>query len=490
MNVTFQKAKNGENTALIGNLYLHSSYNPQKEAQRFVENIQAPFLPDVIILIEPCLSYILGYLRKRFPNTKIGAIRFSPSFNDFNSDFDFVLNYFSIEESFSQTLLNYLGEEKLLTTLFLSWEPAAKAFPEQNNSIWHLIKSSLENARTLLITRQYFEKKWLTNSFNFFSNITNTISLEKKIDLPVLIIASGFSFTKNIHLVKDSQNCFFIICLSSALKVCLENNIKPDLVLSTDGGYWAGQHLKSLNNSNIPLGITPESYCPKSILKNNLILPLNYTDGLSSLISSFTNISFLEAKRNGTISGTALEFAVKYFTTDIYFMGLDLANHKGFQHAQDNELELNNTLTDNRINTRDKRLYRSECNSSSMEIYLNWFISYNNKNRKIYRVIETQYRKNDLHSILDIDLQQFTKITSKLSISDKKDLYEPGDFTINRENFNNFLNTSFFENSTKQSLYPLEYVYLKHDPENSEIIKRIEKNHKLLYKKLWKIING
>ena len=67
-----------------------------------------------------------------------------------------------------------------------------------------------------------------------------------------------------------------------------------------------------------------------------------YRDGISKEILDFNNFHFLTLQRNGTISGTALEFAKKITTKNIFFVGLDLQGSKGFQHILPNEMEKNN----------------------------------------------------------------------------------------------------------------------------------------------------
>ena len=254
MDITFQKAKNGETTALIGNLYLHSAYNPQREAERFVDNLQNPFCPKIVIITEPGIAYVKNYLRKKFPESKIGLIRYIRGFEEYNKGFDFVINYFENSNNFDNFLLQFFGEEALLETFFCKWEVSSKIFPEIDIKVWHSIKNALENAKTLLITRQYFEKKWLTNTFNFIRYLKNPLLLKSNINFPLLIIASGSSLRAFLPIIKQNQSKFFIIVLSSAIKVCIDNGIKADLALSTDGGYWAGQHLKSLYKNTLVLG--------------------------------------------------------------------------------------------------------------------------------------------------------------------------------------------------------------------------------------------
>ena len=203
MTITIQPSKNGENTALADGHFLHSNYAPIKEAQRFVDNIKLPYNPKILIILEPGLSYISFFLRNRFPDIKIGVIRYDKFFSDYNAGFDFVLNYFEISD-FETYLESFFSEEDLLSTLFISWPASSQIFKECENKIWPSIKAAMERAKTLLITRQYFEKKWLINCITFLSNLKKTISFNGKIEKDILIISSGPSIKPFINYIKES----------------------------------------------------------------------------------------------------------------------------------------------------------------------------------------------------------------------------------------------------------------------------------------------
>ena len=73
--------------------------------------------------------------------------------------------------------------------------------------------------------------------------------------------------------IKKYRENFFLIAVSSLLSVLLYNKIFPDLVISTDGGFWAKKHLE-LNGGdlkklkNTVFALTDEANCPKDILQN------------------------------------------------------------------------------------------------------------------------------------------------------------------------------------------------------------------------------
>ena len=88
---------------------------------------------------------------------------------------------------------------------------------------------------------------------------------------------------------------------------------------------------------------------------------------------------------------------------------MDMANQKGFQHAQPNQLEENNAKADNRIRNKLTRLSRAELTKGSLDIYKDWFANnpLNTEKKKVRRLIEEKDRKNSLGWIADITLKTF-----------------------------------------------------------------------------------
>ena len=493
MELSFLDSKDGDKTVKINGIFLHSVYSPQKESQRFVDLLTCPFKPEYIVITEPGLSYSLKYLKEKFPGAKIGAIRYCHDFDSYNSGFDFVF-YKSSNQSLQKQLQTYFTEERIFSVFFISWKPSEKAFPDENDFCWKEIKASLDFSKTLLVTRQFFEKKWLINTINFIKYSNNYFSYNKT-DLPILIAASGPSLKESLNIIKKIQDKCIIIALSSALSPLIQNNIIPDFCMTSDGGYWAKEHLKMLKKNMIPLAITAEAACQKKLLQSLPLIPLCYPDGLSKSICLLSQIPFTQAQRNGTISGTALELALEITSDKIYFCGLDLAEAKGFQHTQPNELELNSQISDNRLNTKEKRISRQGFKNSSLEIYKNWFQNRKLPENKVYRVISSQFKKNSLGSISDILPEDFSKIAEniikkeknkekgkilkKINIAEKKDLSKIIDFIF----------SSCESQQWQKALFPLDYTALLHNPQNKEIIDKLQKENSRLQAKLQKILN-
>ena len=143
MKITIQKAKNGEETASADGHFLHSNYAPQKEAQRFADNLNLSYTPNQIIITEPALSYAADFLRQKYPQIKIGAIRYEKDFSAYNSKFDFVLNYYE-HPDFEVYLENCFSEDELLLMGHKSKEKAESLFqPDKICNQWIEVIESL-----------------------------------------------------------------------------------------------------------------------------------------------------------------------------------------------------------------------------------------------------------------------------------------------------------------------------------------------------------
>lgn len=489
MNIEFLKARNEEKTFTVNSMYYHSSYNPSKEAERFTQDLKLNPGTKYLILIEPGFSYAHDFLKQKYPELKIGVIRIINSIVD--DSYDFKIDY-SDDGNLYNSFLK-LTEDELLNTQVTAWPVAEKIFPKEVSSIWNTFLQSLEYAKTVLITRQYFEKKWLLNSISFFCNISK-IDCLKETQKPVVITASGPSLKNAIPVIKQNKEKITLVALSSSISPLLSNDIIPDLCLSTDGGYWARKHLKKLvNHPEIPLLLSSEANTYKKILNDNPVIPLNYEDGISGKLFDYLKIPYTKAKRNGTVSGTALSL----FNNQIYFCGLDLAFNKGFSHTQPNELETENSIFDTRIAPKEKRITKSGLNTQSVKIYENWF-----KDQKdvqtVIRVIDTEYKKNNLGLIKDIDSSEFEKKLNGLQ-EDKTPVTEER-LTISFEQkkeikakLNEFIKTYSDSSEWKTSLFPLDFISLSHctsENDKNHIEEKINTNNNELIQKIRAIIDA
>lgn len=406
------ESKSGKKSCSVGGIRLHSSYDPVKEAQRFVSNLDVGFNPSLIVITEPALSYCASFFRQRFPKSLLIAIRFSNYFDEYNHLWDKVIYFNQVPH-----LLDCYGEDKILATGFFSWQPSQQAFPKEFEKCWDSIRTLVTTSRDILGTRAYFGKRWVKNSIGFCAKLTKTYTVQKG-NTPILLTASGSSLESSIDYIKRYRTSFFLIALSSSLSPLVYAGIKPDLCISTDGGYWAKKHT---NTYSIPLMASAEAAIPSKCFEQPII-PLQYGDGPESDLLKTCSITALPAMRNGTVSGTALELAFSLTTGPVFACGLDLSCKKGFQHTQPNALEESNSPLDTRIFPKETRVFPQQQSSQSIEIYRQWF---SNKSSlfapRFYRLGDANYTfSNSLGEIQDINWEKFYSIITNWEKSQNK----------------------------------------------------------------------
>lgn len=413
MSLSFSKAVCGEEICFWDSKPLHSTFNPVTEAQRFISILNFTS-PAYIIFLGPCLPFCLPFLRKKYPNTKIIAVQYFTGLPKKQDSWDNEI-ILSSAESTGESLYGIIGEEYSNSIEVISWNTCERLFHNSYITACEAVKIFLLKSRDLLATRIFFSKRWFKNTINFFNNISK-ICLPVCGTSPVLITASGPSLDACITTIIQKRKKLFIIALSSSLSILAHHHIIPDLCVSTDGGYWAQKHLSSMNNVfNQPLAVSAESYVPKSILNNSIILPLNYGDGFSSVLFNTVSIPYTPAVRNGTVSGTALFLAKLLTTGPVFFAGLDLSSAKGYQHSQPNLLEKAASITDTRLSNSQTRTAAQEINSrGSLHIYEQWFkLLQSGITKNLYRLKPSDSSlHNQLGTVQDVSLEQFLSILS------------------------------------------------------------------------------
>lgn len=487
--ILFFDSKSGELTCTVDGIALHSKYNPLQEASRFVQNINCDFIPQNIVITEPGIFYSLSFLKEKFPSAKIYSIHYSlETYNKTLSENKILADTEAKANNLKNSLYNLLGEEGLLSTLFLSWPASGNAFKHTDLIVWKEIKASIELSRTILTTRSHFCKKWFTNCIKNITAAKNKIMFSKN-NKPVIVCASGPSLNNCMQELKKCRENFFLLAVSSAALPLIKNEIIPDAIISTDGGFWAKKHLEILRkHNNIPLILACEGNCPTEVLTSNPILLLTYPDGSASELVNTMGIPGIPGLRNGTVSGTAVDFAKKITTSSVFCFGLDLAPSKGLQHTNPNQIEIINSSTDTKLKPLEKRISASRFNSSSLEIYENWFKSLQfDYAKNVFRVSKDYSFSNKLGFITDISFESFLekipadKTEQKCFISEKN-------FKIDLNKLKKSISEISETEEWKKEFFTAEY--LTYQKEADEIRKKevydsiLEKNEKLVSKVL------
>lgn len=254
--------------------------------------------------------------------------------------------YFSIaenENSFLETMQEYL-ENSFYHNRHLKY----LHFPSHsNNKIKQLQNAIINQAFITFPYRIQLEKflrplEYTNNGYNILDlskHFTNGIFSKK----PVLLIAAGPSFKKNLKWLKENHHRFITICVSATLNTLYNNEIVPDIVTHIDGFETSLVHY--------------EDFPAKEFLKNSIVILGPFAPLKLHNIFSKTNIFRYEEntqyfKDFGSIvvpciGSFSMLLSLMLNSTDLYLLGLDLALDQatGMTHSDDHAYNQRNDLS-------------------------------------------------------------------------------------------------------------------------------------------------
>jgi hypothetical protein len=233
-------------------LFIHSKYDPQKEAERLVAQYEdqmdqyqhvffygvgmgyhvEAFLskyPDIMFTIyEPNPEIFQLYLSHK----KIEAL---PVKNLKNL---FVETSAEKTNRFLTKISNYVNKNILLVTL-PSYE---RIFADQSKHFLQKFKESIKNKRSSVHTDLAFEKRWTINSMMNFSEVLKTPNILRDVDKkhfegkPAILVSAGPSLNEEIENLRHvkKNGLAYIFSVGSAINTLIDHDIYPDVMCTYD----------------------------------------------------------------------------------------------------------------------------------------------------------------------------------------------------------------------------------------------------------------
>jgi len=367
---------------------LHSRYNPQAEAARYIDSLKLKDTLKCFILIEPGLGYMIPVLSQKFKNGKIIALHI----DDFNGEEKIISESASpdmqvISKTFSsktepvqiqEFLETHLQDENTDNIKIIEWRPSLNLYREKYLNLLSQTVEFLKRTDAGQRTTAVFGRRWIKNFFRNLKNL-NKILLYRQNSLPVIITGSGPTLEKALPSIKEIQSDHLIIAASSSVMALMHNSITPDIIITTDGTPWALWHITggirtgSFQNTFMALNLCAAlpSQCldmPKLILNDGSLW--------QNVILNKLSVPSITIPQRGTVSATAIELAITLSSGDIYLAGMDFSYNDIKTHIKPYSFD----------NLFIGRAYRSaplytelftrsflSREGGSMDIYASWF---------------------------------------------------------------------------------------------------------------------
>lgn len=334
-------SKNGmKNLIIEEKRYLHSRYNPDREAEQWVNGINICD-EDSILVTGLGLGYYLEKLIKKYPDKKIfivepdldifiralSQIDFENFFNNGNVIFLVDLNIDAICVILSDYI--YYGA---INNIYFAELPAYKIeYKDFIEDLYSSIHRSIYDLRGNIATQLYFANLWIYNTIRNLKGLTDDLSAKvfKGLcrDIPVVIVSAGPSLEKNIKLLKQLYDKALILAVGSAVNILENNDIIPHMIMGIDGGEGESKIFNSMKNQE-PVFIYGPTVNYKSTQKyrgKKAWIGLDIQSYIFPVLDRYTK-EYCVINSGPSVANVALDFSYRVLKANtIIFIGQDLA---------------------------------------------------------------------------------------------------------------------------------------------------------------------
>lgn len=252
--IKVEETKKGFKTLSVNkdgkNIYMHSKYNPIREAKAIVDEYEDIEDGANVIFYGVGLGYHIDAFLEKYPNVNyyiyepipevLYAYLSNKSLKELPSK-----NLMDIKVGLDeQEIVNYLSRfiDKNRGDVQIVELPIHKQiFPDEYKKFLELFKDMIKNKRNGIHTDYAFQKRWIVNSMKNFGDVISTpnIIMEKKgqfKDKPAILVAAGPSLNEEIENIKyiKENGLAYLFSVGSAINTLIYHDIYPDAACTYD----------------------------------------------------------------------------------------------------------------------------------------------------------------------------------------------------------------------------------------------------------------
>ena len=395
-------------------ILLHSAYDPIKEANTLIKEIENDEDLDLVFVFGIGAGYLVNAVRK----LHIPVAVIEPSIDFFNTLIDnFKLDTilennkitFFIGGNDDEDIEKFISLTTTKKVKFFITRSYATLFAEEALHYQSKVLSIVDKKIININTISRFDKLW---AYNIASNVVEIAThygvnkfFNKYKNIPAVIVSAGPSLEKNIRKLKEMKNKAIIIAVDTAMKPLSSHGISPHFVITIDPQKKNSKYFRNIHFEDTVL-IAESSVDHEAI--ESFKGAEYFIDSIFPLAKYFMKPlgNRGDITMGGSVSTAAYDFAIRIGANPIIMVGLDLSfpNHqthiKGSYHEENFFTEIGKLDSyDSRIykvlvagNLREEKNVYSESvfTDSRFDMYRNWYESQcaNNKNVKFYNATE------------------------------------------------------------------------------------------------------
>jgi hypothetical protein len=343
-------------------LFIHSRFEPFKEAERFIAEID-PVNFDLFIVFGFGFGYHLEVLlAKMTPESVLLVIEKDPvilksalenrDISGMLSDERFLLLLDPDEDSLSKILK---GKSSRRVT-FLIHRGSHQVYPDYYSNISEIARSYLSTKDVNIATLAKFEKIW---SSNIARNIDTLMAspgvnsfYDKFTGIPAIVVCAGPTLTDSLDLIKANRNRAIIVAVDTAYKILLNNGIIPHFCVAVDPQTINARYFEGVPETETVLVCDPTVHPSVIRLFRGRVISTGVAFEQLKWLEDYSGAKG-EISHGGSVSTNAYDFTRRLGASPVVLTGQDLAFTRGLAHARGSYL-------DEQVHFRTTRVYNPE----------------------------------------------------------------------------------------------------------------------------------
>lgn len=266
-------------------LYYHSRYYPEREAQTFASEQKAEE-GDLVVFLGLGIGY---HVKALLPRLKLDSaifltesrpelLRAFLEFHDWSAILE-LPDVHLLAGPLSPAMLQrmagaYIRPERYSRRewLFVAWPPALRLEPRYYADARRLLREMVEQSRVVMNTNVGISPLWRVNTWLNITHILSSAPVRLLhnafVGQPWVVVSSGPSLEDAVEDLQAMQHCAVLCCVGSAYRYLLEHDIVPHFVVAIDSLHYNFAHFENTGSEQTYLVFDPMLY--PAILERNV----------------------------------------------------------------------------------------------------------------------------------------------------------------------------------------------------------------------------
>ena len=342
----------------MDNKYIHSPYNAPKEAQRIIEQQIGDTNPLMIIVVEPAIGYLIPALRERYATATLVALHFHSQLYalcQWKADQNWHAQAGVTLRKFLFDCISQLPSPRVAIVIPPYVHDISQPQLRQFNDA---VSDTVRAVRSEIATVGYFGKKWIANSIANFLFYDYYTQLSQLSDYAIAIVGSGPTLNATVGALTNVQDRLLIFALPSALPCLNAYGVTVDMVINTDGGFWATTHFQRRKRTRTPRLAMPLTAARELYKYHVTAFMFNQNFCIERALVSLLEADVPTIQSHGTVAASAVELAIALHAQQVLLFGIDGAYIDSTLHCRPHGFERYYTRNSSLLASTESELVR------------------------------------------------------------------------------------------------------------------------------------